>query len=83
MNRIRRNLTRSNLKWVARTNLQSWAIQGVLVGLLTVVGVGGLAAMVSAKCASRPPARSEPPTPNRRKSCNANSNPRDTARSSR
>lgn len=52
MNRIRRTLTRSNLKWVARTNLQSWAIQGVLVGLLTVVGVGSLAAMVSAKCAA-------------------------------
>jgi len=52
MARITRNLTRKNAVWFVRVNAQSWVIQGVLIGLLTVVGVGGLAAMVTAKTAA-------------------------------
>jgi hypothetical protein len=42
-------LTRRNALWFLRTNVQSWVLQGALVGLLTLTGVGAVAAVVSAK----------------------------------
>lgn len=49
---IRDRLTRRNALWFAKTNVQSWVLQGVLAGLLTVAGVGAMAALVSAKAAA-------------------------------
>jgi flagellar basal body-associated protein FliL len=47
-----KKVTRRNAVWFLKTNVQSWVLQGVLVGLLTVAGVGAVAAMVSAKAAA-------------------------------
>jgi len=49
MKRITSKLTRRNLWWCVKVNVQSWILQGALVGLLSVVGVGTVAAIVSAK----------------------------------
>ena len=45
-------LTRRNALWFLRVNVQAWVIQGALVGLLTVCGLGTLHAMISAKVAA-------------------------------
>lgn len=50
--KCRDRMTRKACWWVLRTNLQSWALQGVLVLVLTVAGVGAVAAVVSAKLAA-------------------------------
>lgn len=52
MRKIRERLTWRNAKWFAKVNVQSWVIQGALVGVLTVAGVGTVAALVSAKVAA-------------------------------
>jgi hypothetical protein len=54
-NLIRKALARctwENAKWFARVNVAGWIVQGVLIGLLTLLGVGALAALVSAKVAN-------------------------------
>lgn len=50
--KVKSRCTRKNAWWFAKTNVQSWVLQGLVVGLLTVVGVGAIAAMVSAKVAA-------------------------------
>lgn len=50
--KIRARLTRRNVLWFLKTNVQSWIIQGSIIGALTVCGVGTLAAAVSAKTAA-------------------------------
>lgn len=52
MNRIKAKLTRANAIWVLKTNVQSWVIQGSIAGVLSVVGVGAVSALVSAKAAA-------------------------------
>lgn len=47
--KLRNRLTWGNARWFARATVLSWLLQGALVGLLAVLGVGTLAAVVSAK----------------------------------
>jgi hypothetical protein len=52
---IRKTLARctwKNARWFARVNVAGWIVQGVIFGLLTLIGVGALAALVSAKVAN-------------------------------
>lgn len=45
-------LTRKNVRWLVKTNVQSWVLQGALAGGLTLGGVGTVAALVTAKVAA-------------------------------
>lgn len=47
--KVRERTTWKNARWFLRVNVQSWILQGALVGALTVAGVGAIAALVSAK----------------------------------
>jgi len=52
MRRIVSRINRRNAKWFARTCGWSWLIQGTLYGVLSVAGMGSLAAIATAKVTS-------------------------------
>lgn len=52
MRKLWKRMTWKRVKWAVKVNVQSWILQGVLVGAMTVCGVGVLAAAVSAKVAA-------------------------------
>lgn len=51
-NLIKKTVTRKNAVWFAKTNLQSWLLQGAVIGVLTLAGFGTVIAVVSAKAAA-------------------------------
>lgn len=52
MSRIKSKLNRKSVIWFVKTNVTSWIIQGTIAGVLSVVGVGAVSALVSAKAAA-------------------------------
>ena len=50
--RIRDRLTRKNVRWFLKCNVQSWVLQGAMVFGMSVCGVGAVAALVVAKGAA-------------------------------
>jgi hypothetical protein len=50
--KAKEKLTRKNVGWCVRTNVQSWVIQGATAGGLSVAGVAPLSALVTAKVAA-------------------------------
>ena len=44
--------TRRRIIWFVRVNVLSWILQGILVGILTVLGMSAIGAVVSAKVAA-------------------------------
>lgn len=48
----REKLTWKAARWLVKVNVQSWFLQGLTVGVLTVAGVGALPAVLAAKVAA-------------------------------
>lgn len=49
MKYLKNKITRKNVKWVIRTNVQSWLLQAAVMGALTLVGCGAVMTIVGAK----------------------------------